>query len=291
MKRDYKDSALFCENEQVESNYRIYTPSQLVRDKLLYLQEAGTLTAVTPYETGRSGVLSYLFFMVLSGSGSFLYDDIAYKIQSGDCVFIDCQKKYSQISSEDLWTLQWAHFNGVTMETLYTKYVERGGTPVFHTEQSTQYRDILNQLYAMAKESGFVASMELSEKIMSLMTLIMKETRTIEHSKKKNSRYDLDTIKAYLDEHYAEKISLDGLAEQFYMDKYYLTKIFRAQYDTTVNKYLNRVRITKAKEMLRFSDLPVEEIGRMVGIPEPNYFARVFKHVEGITPSTYRAEW
>ena len=88
-----------------------------------------------------------------------------------------------------------------------------------------------------------------------------------------------------------ENLSLDGLAELFFIDKFYLTKIFKAQYDTTINSYLNQVRITKGKELLRFSQLPIEEIGEKVGIPEPNYFARVFKKIEGISPSMYRAQW
>ena len=88
-----------------------------------------------------------------------------------------------------------------------------------------------------------------------------------------------------------DQLTLDQLAEKFYVDKFYLTKLFKAQFDTTINSFLNQVRITRAKQLLRFSDLSVEEIGRNVGIPEPNYFARVFKKVEGIAPSSYRKLW
>ena len=54
---------------------------------------------------------------------------------------------------------------------------------------------------------------------------------------------------------------------------------------------LDQLRVTRAKRLLRFSDLTVEAVGREVGIPEPGYFSRVFKKVEGVAPGEYRRMW
>lgn len=291
MKHNGDKAALFCEDGLAVSEYLIHTPSEFARSSLIYLQEVGTLQAIRPYTTGRNGLNSYLFFTVVSGKGDFIYNGIRYSLNTGDCVFIDCREAYSQITSEDLWRLQWVHFNGTTMEKIYHKFCERGGTPVFHTEWGSQYLDLLNQIYRICEEDGHVINMELAEKLMSLLTLLMKETWNSQQKQKISSRLNIRDVKKYLDDHYMEGCSLDNLAEIFYIDKFYLTKMFKAQYDMTINYYLNRVRITKAKELLRFSNLSIEEIGCQVGIMEPNYFARVFKKIEGITPSVYRAEW
>lgn len=291
MKHDGNNTALFCEDDLAVSEYLIHTPSKFARTSLLYLQEVGTLQAVRPYTTGRNGLSSYLFFTVVSGKGSFIYDGVRYSLNTGDCVFVDCRKAYSQITSDDLWKLQWVHFNGPTMGEIYKKYQERGGIPVFHTEYAAQYLELLKQLYLISEEDSRVVNMELSEKLMNLLTLLMKETWNNSKKRQTTSKLDIHNVKKYLDEHYMEVVTLDDLAEVFFIDKYYLTKIFKAQYDTTINHYLNLVRITKAKELLRFSKHSIEEIGCQVGIPEPNYFARVFKKIEGITPSVYRSEW
>lgn len=98
-------------------------------------------------------------------------------------------------------------------------------------------------------------------------------------------------MKAYLEEHYREQITLDMVAGQFYLNKFYLARSFKEQFGTTVLGYLNQIRITHAKQLLRFSGLTAETIGREVGIPEPGYFSRVFKKVEGVSPGEYRRMW
>ena len=292
MQHDSNPAALFCESDLAVSKYIIYTPSRFARSSLLHLQEVGSLQAVKPYTTGRSGLSSYLFFIVRSGSGSFIYEGTEYRLNTGDCVFIDCRKTYSQITSEDLWELQWAHFNGPTMEEIYGKFRERGGLPVFHPKYGPQYQELLNQMYHLAGSGSYIVNMELSQMLMNLLTVLMKETwDRAERRKTTGSKVDIDAVRQYIDSNYMETITLDSLAEVFFIDKFYLTKIFKAQFDTTINNYLNQVRITKAKELLRFSELPIEEIGEKVGIGEPNYFARVFKKIEGVSPSSYRSQW
>lgn len=104
-------------------------------------------------------------------------------------------------------------------------------------------------------------------------------------------RMELVEIKNYLDEHYTDKISLDDLAERFFINKFYLSKIFKETYGTTVNNYLISKRITRAKQLLRFTDMTVEEIGVAIGMGGANYFSRMFRKVEGSSPSEYRKQW
>ena len=98
-------------------------------------------------------------------------------------------------------------------------------------------------------------------------------------------------MKDHLEQHYQEKLTLDQLADLFFINKYYLTRIFKEQFGVSVGTYLTLIRVTRAKQLLRFSDLSVEQIGRECGIEEPAYFARVFKKVEGIAPGEYRKRW
>ena len=83
-------------------------------------------------------------------------------------------------------------------------------------------------------------------------------------------RLELAAVKEYLDEHYTEKIALDDLSEHFFINKFYLSKIFRETYGTTVNNYLISKRITRAPDislpgrlqMRGMAYLPPDESGR-----------------------------
>lgn len=277
----------------VQSNRIIYTPSSFARANLLHLQEVGELRALNPHTSSRKNLLSFLFFLVTDGSGILLYDGQSYCLHTGDCVFIDCKKSYAQSSSkDDLWSLKWVHFYGSSMSGIYEKYVERGGRPVFTPKESWPFCSLLEQLLAIANTEDYIRDMRLNEKITCLLTLIMAESwhpdaLPYAGGKKKSLQY----VKAYLEEHYKEKITLDHLAGQFYLNKFYLARTFKEQFGSTVLGYLDQIRITHAKQLLRFSDLTVEAVGQQVGIGEPGYFSRVFKKVEGISPGEYRRMW
>ena len=70
-----------------------------------------------------------------------------------------------------------------------------------------------------------------------------------------------------------------------------MVKLFTEAYGTTIRVYVNALRVTKAKQLLRFSDMRMEEIGCEVGFEDPNYFSRMFKKGEGMSPSEYRKLW
>lgn len=270
----------------------IYTPSNFARTNLLHLQEVGELKAQRPHTSTRSRLVSYLFFIVLEGTGNLVYDSTPYDLGPGDCVFIDCRRPYSHCSSQELWTLRWAHFYGPNMQGIYEKYTERGGRPVFHPGTPQLFADLIGQLFDMAGSEDYIRDMHIFEKITSLLTLLMAESWHPEHNMHLGlKRQSLQRVKDYLDQHYQEKITLDGLSEQFFINKFYLLRIFKEQFGLSIQNYLAQVRVTHAKQLLRFSDQTIEQIGRQCGIEEPAYFSRVFKKVEGVSPGEYRRMW
>ena len=285
------DASLFQGN-LVNSSRILYTPSVFAKTNLIHLQETGTLQAQKPHTSKRENLASYLFFLVEKGSGTLEYDGRTYPLSGGDCVFLDCRRPYSHRTSEDLWTLKWAHFYGPNMNGIYEKYVERGGAPCFHSRNPETYISILDRLYEIASSNAYIRDMKIYETLTSLLTHLMEESWNPSGSPHSASRRrDLQNVKEYLDQNYQKKISLDGLAELFYINKFYLTRIFREQFGLSINSYLAQVRITHAKQLLRFTDLPVEKIAHECGMSDANSFSRMFKRVEGVTPGEYRRRW
>ena len=286
------DQELFNpQSSSVSSSRIIYTPSTFARTSLLHLQEVGSLQAVHPHISTRTNLLSFLCFIVLSGEGTLSYEEQTYQLDQGDCVFIDCRKAYSHSTSDNLWSLQWCHFYAPFLPAVYEKYKERGGRPVFHPKNLAKFRELFSEVYLLASSSDYIRDMRLNEKLSMLLTMLMEESWHPEDSMVSKKRMELTKLKEYLDEHYTEKISLDELAIHFFINKYYLTKIFKETYGTTINSYIIAKRITRAKQMLRFTDMTLEEIAIAVGLNGGNYFSRMFKKIEGISPREYRKQW
>ncbi len=96
-----------------------------------------------------------------------------------------------------------------------------------------------------------------------------------------------DTI-AYMEEHFAEDINLELLAEQAHMSKNHFIRVFKQHYHETPNKYLNQLRIDHAKELLKGSDQSMVQIAHSCGFADSNYFARVFRQHCNETPRDFR---
>lgn len=284
------ETALF-HGDLVNTSRIIYTASDFAKLSLLHLQEIGSLQATKPHISKRSDLASYLFLMVRSGSGVLKYDGITYSLSPGDCVFVDCRKPYSHETSQDLWNLSWVHFNGPTAANIYQKYIDRGGLPVFHPVTLVRYSDAYNNLYKIAIGSSYTRDMEINTYLSMLLSFLMADSWNPEKSRTGTRKTDLLEIKRYLDENYAKKVTLDALSERYFINKFYLTRVFKEQFGVSIGDYLLGVRITQAKNLLRFTNKSAEQIGQECGIGDVYYFSRVFKKVEGISVRAYRKGW
>lgn len=287
------EQELFNDGTALSHSQRVlYTASNFAKTSLLYLQETGHLVATYPHCSRRSGLSSYLFFIIESGSGSLRYNGQIYALSAGDCVFIDCRKPYAHTTSAtDLWSLKWCHFNGAGMSSIYDKYLERGGQPYFHPVSTLSFDSILATLYRLADSTDHIRDMRINECLAALLTVLMEESWQPEYQHSITKRQDLDRVRNYLDEHYNERIMLDELADRFFINKFYLVRLFKETYGQSINQYLLQARITKAKQLLRFTDKNIEHIGNECGIGPHSYFARIFKKVEGVSPSEFRSQW
>ena len=288
-------SNLFTSSPSVQSSRILYTPSPFARSSLLHLQEVGSLTAIKPHTSKREKLQSYLCFMVEDGEGELVYEGKKYELKTGDVVFIDCRKAYSHSTgmnlNAELWSLRWCHFYGPSMPAIYAKYCERGGLPVIRGADVSQYAAILTDIYTLASSSDYIRDMRINGKLNDLLTLLMESSWHHEAHSNAPKKMDISLVKSFLDEHYNEKLSLESVASHFFIDKHYLARLFKEQYGVTLLTYLQQVRITHAKRMLRFTDKSIEEIGLECGIGELNYFSRVFKKLEGVSPSEFRRVW
>lgn len=92
----------------------------------------------------------------------------------------------------------------------------------------------------------------------------------------------------YIDEHYANDVSLKEVADLVHLNPSYLSTLFRDELNLSFTDYLTKVRIQRAKQLLLTTDLHVTEIAESVGYNTPRYFNKVFKDNVGLTPTMFR---
>nr|WP_314610531.1 response regulator [uncultured Lachnoanaerobaculum sp.] len=111
----------------------------------------------------------------------------------------------------------------------------------------------------------------------------MQKTDGIVHSQK-------DIIKDYIDRNYKKDISAKDVAGILGYSDVYFSKVFKQLFDDNFINYLTKVRIDRAKVLLKDVSFNIKEVGKSVGYADSNYFTKVFKRSIGISPSEYRSK-
>lgn len=102
------------------------------------------------------------------------------------------------------------------------------------------------------------------------------------------SHPEIGKIIAHIGRHYDQDITVKSMSRFVMMGENYVSALFKKKTGYTLIHYLHGVRVEKAADYLRTTDLPVHEIGSRVGFANDNYFIKIFKRWTGCTPSQYR---
>ena len=95
-------------------------------------------------------------------------------------------------------------------------------------------------------------------------------------------------VKTYIEENYQKDISLDEVSRLVDISPYYFSKLFKQEAGKNFIEYLTEIRMRHAEEFLRDPSYSIKEVCVMSGYSDPNYFSRLFKKYESVTPSEYR---
>ena len=93
---------------------------------------------------------------------------------------------------------------------------------------------------------------------------------------------------AYMEAHFAEKLTLQEVADSCYVSQWHLSKLLNKETEGTFYDTLNEIRIREAKRLLADPKLRVGDIGALVGYQDSAHFARVFKKLTGMSANEYR---
>lgn len=275
-----------------DSVWLTVTPAQAVRDVIPFVQEMGDFHCGPNYYTDREYLPSYLIKLCLGGEGTLDYEGQRYNVRTGDLFWIDCMKRqHYETSEKGNWWVLWVHFSGASCAAYYRLFLNQNeGRCVVHPDSDIAIRGTLETLLKLYQEGNSI----LQDDVQASAMLTQLMSHCIQAAGKSSGRrlpgYVMDA-RSYINLHYAERITLDDLARSLSINKFYLQKLFKRSIGLSPNEYLIHTRLTRAKQLLRTTANPINQISMDVGFNNIGHFISLFKRYEGITPSAYRQRW
>ncbi|MFT3749186.1 MAG: AraC family transcriptional regulator [Agriterribacter sp.] len=162
----------------------------------------------------------------------------------------------------------------------------------YHFHNDNDVSDLINKLIRICRSESLVKNIYADLNLKELLIRLVQSQYLQQISKDSESNSNsgrLQFILDYIRNHISDKILVDDLSVKAYMNRSAFFKLFKDQFGITPVDYINRERVKLAKHLLSDSNLSVTEISWQSGFNDPNYFVRLFKKTEGITPGAYRA--
>jgi AraC family transcriptional regulator len=113
------------------------------------------------------------------------------------------------------------------------------------------------------------------------------QERLTEHAARGLSPRNLARVRDFIDMHLHDHIDLPTLAAVANVSRFHFARLFKESIGTTPMAYLERLRMTRAQEIIRTTTYPLAEVATLVGYADQSYFTRRFRKLVGMTPATF----
>lgn len=170
-----------------------------------------------------------------------------------------------------------------------------GGYPQIYEKVKTLMLEIKEEYFG---ESPYLETMIIS-KFLEILTCVGRQrvnAHTVAGQQKENGANSRQKeyvekfilVTDYINNHFAEDLSLEGVASQAGFSKYHFSRLFKQYTDSTFYKYLNQKRIEFAKTLLQDPGVSVTEVAFKSGFSSLSAFLRMFKLMNNCTPTEFR---
>lgn len=161
----------------------------------------------------------------------------------------------------------------------------------YHFNNDNEITDIINKLIRICsgadKAKNIYADLSLKELLIRLVQNQHLQQVSQEAGGASNSSR-MHYVLHYIHEHLVEKIAVDALSRKAFLSRNMFFKWFREQFGITPLEYINRERIKLARQLLSDKKNSITGVSDQCGFSDVNYFIRIFKKTEGITPRLWQ---
>jgi len=240
---------------------------------VLYIEQNGT-----PFEVGTNR-----YILLFPG-----FEHAGYKTSVGELSYYWCHFKvwgndYSLENEEDINSK--LHFIKSRSEMAHDHYIIPESNHLQHGERVIlQFRQLLDAA-EQKFYSGYLVHYALSQLGLEITTNFVMEYNVENVSVTyKHISVIMDWIRA----NHTENLSVAKVAAKFHYHPGYISSMFKKHTGMPLADFINRTKINAAKELLLTSNEPIKQIAADLGFSDDKYFMKVFKRLEGTTPSKYR---
>ena len=274
-------------HNDVREQHNIFAATQNDLYPLLSLApvSAGEFRCGENYLTEREGYNCYLLLYTFGGRGKLIYHGKTFAVCPDTVMLIDCNEWQQYRTDGSLWHFRFVHFGGTAAAYLYEN-ITAGENFVLPVRNSVSFRAALNELFSCPRIVLPQDFLKCAGALGEAFALLLDERNLAEPHVLPRAR--ILRAKELIEKNYAKPLSLDDIAAECFLSKFYFVRLFRLHTGFSPVAYLRSFRITQAQTFLKSTDLSVEEIAERVGYEDVSAFIRAFRQVTGITPNQFR---
>lgn len=220
------------------------------------------------------------------GEGYVLLDGQRHSVNKGDLMVANSNSIHFTGTNSEI------RFSVIIIDSQFCKDVDIDHTKlVFESVfQDENIVNIFNEIKEV-KDSEDPCKTALYRMLALKLLIELRHHHLVEERKKYTEKASFKAVKdavAYIQEHYAERLTLDDIADVLYIDKYNLARRFKEQTGNTIINYANEIRCDNAKRLI-LEGTPVHEAARACGFNNMSFFTKTFKKHIGKTPSAFKS--
>jgi AraC-like DNA-binding protein len=230
----------------------------------------------------------YLFHLVIDGKGVFQYENQEVALEKQQ-IFMIMPGEITYYEADKLmpWTYYWFGISGIGALGLAEMM---GFGKDKRVVNMTVFLDIIVEKLRLFVDRRLIQRsdqlLEISD-FYAIVSLICKNNE-VSNDDNMTKHSHISLAIEYMKKNYIRQISVQDISDYMGIDRTQLFRLFKEKMDKGPQEYLIAMRIGKAEEMLKMTDLPVRIIAYSVGYPDPYHFSKLFKKKTGMSPSKYR---
>ncbi len=231
------------------------------------------------------GRVDYQLLYVYSGTGHYLFSDGWKAMEAGSLILYEP----GQIQGycyyvEEAPEIYWIHFTGSQIPEL----LDRLGICTGMIGRSTKIKNLFDEIISELQLKNLHFAEMVTGDFLRLLVLIERTKDHYFHPARTNP--SINRLILHLNQTYMEPWTVSSMAAFCGISSDHLAHLFKNAAHTSPMRYLNRLRIEKAQELLTVTDLQIQEIAALVGYSDGLYFSRIFKKMVGMAPLVYRKQ-
>jgi len=234
-----------------------------------------------------SGFPYYHWAHCTKGEGKLIIGGNTYRITQGMGFFFQPGIPHEYYSIKEPWEIYWIIFDGSSLPQLLT--------PLNFGQWSVLAISNFQAVHLLLKDISICLSSKSPDKVIeasALLYQLLAKLKSSTHSgnKNENEKYKkLAPVISYMENNYNRYISLEEMAEIIGVTSYHLCRLFKETFHISPFKYLARLRLQKAKELLvEAPDMNIKTVSEKVGYNDTSYFCTIFKAQEGMSPTEFK---